>query len=221
MTPSLPHPRAIIRNENHFDYTIIGGGCFGASAALALIGEWPDARIVWFEGTHTHTASQDKSKIIRAAYEDEEYVAFVERTLEMWQADPLYREHYHQTGCIQVVGEGSHANTIKGPNDRMISVTTATFQQTTNFQLTANIELRATVLSPAFLSRFKEYSINRYYESKLRSLCAKILTQNNTIQRLPTHHAPDNSVTSRALDLRVATATSKATATASRIVFRA
>jgi sarcosine oxidase/L-pipecolate oxidase len=113
---------AIVRSEDHFDYAIVGGGCFGASAALALIREWPDAGIVWFEGTHTHTASQDKSKIIRAAYEDEDYVAFVEKALEIWQTDPLYGEHYHQTGWIQVVGEGSHANTIKGPNDRMISV---------------------------------------------------------------------------------------------------
>jgi len=57
----------IVRNEDHFDYAIVGG-CFGASTALALIREWPDARIVWFEGTHTYTASQDKSKIIRADY---------------------------------------------------------------------------------------------------------------------------------------------------------
>jgi sarcosine oxidase/L-pipecolate oxidase len=113
---------AIIRNEDHFDYAIVGGGCFGASTALALIREWPVARIVWFEGTHTSTASQDMSKIIRAAYEDEDYVTFVEKTLQMWQTDPLYREHYHQTGWVQVVGEGSHANTIEGPNDRMISV---------------------------------------------------------------------------------------------------
>jgi sarcosine oxidase/L-pipecolate oxidase len=113
---------AITRIENHFDYAIVGGGCFGASTALALIREWPDARIVWLEGTHTHTASQDMSKIIRAAYEDEDYVAFVEKALQMWQTDPLYREHYHQTGWVQVVGEGSHPNTIEGHNDRMISV---------------------------------------------------------------------------------------------------
>ena len=118
---------AIVRNDDHFDYdhfdyVITGGGCVGASTALAFIREWPDARIVWFEGTHTCTASQDISKIIRAAYEDEDYVAFLEKTLQMWQTDPLHREHYHQTGWVQVVGEGSHANTIKGPNDRMISV---------------------------------------------------------------------------------------------------
>ena len=47
--------------------------------------------------------------------EDEDYVAFVEKALEIWQTDPLYGEHYHQTRWIQVVGEGSHANTIKGP----------------------------------------------------------------------------------------------------------
>ena len=113
---------AIVRNEDHYDYAIVGGGCFGASSALGLIREWPDARIIWFEGTHTHTASQDESKIIRAAYEDDDYVAFLEETLEMWRTDPLYKECYHQTGWVQVVGKGSHANTVKGPNDRMISV---------------------------------------------------------------------------------------------------
>jgi hypothetical protein len=41
------------------------------------------------------------------------------------------------------------------------------------------------------------------------------------ILQLPTHHAQDNSMASRTMDLRVATATSKATATRSRIVLRA
>lgn len=113
---------AITYNQNHFDYAIIGGGCFGASTALALIREWPDARIVWFEGTNTRTASQDMSKIVRPNYEDEDYVAFVKKALQLWRTDPLYAEHYHETGWIQVIGEGSHANTIKGHNDRIISV---------------------------------------------------------------------------------------------------
>jgi glycine/D-amino acid oxidase-like deaminating enzyme len=113
---------AIFRNENHFDYVIVGGGCLGASTTLALIREWPDARIIWFEGTDPHTASKDMSKIIRTPYPDEDYVAFAEKALKMWQTESPYRECYHQTGWVQVVGKGSHANTIKGPNDRMISV---------------------------------------------------------------------------------------------------
>jgi glycine/D-amino acid oxidase-like deaminating enzyme len=108
--------------ENHFDYAIVGGGCFGASTVLALKRAWPDARIIWFEGTHTYTASRDTSKIVRAAYEDDDYVAFAGKSLEMWATLDPYREFYHQTGWVQVVGEGSQANTIKGPNDRMISI---------------------------------------------------------------------------------------------------
>jgi glycine/D-amino acid oxidase-like deaminating enzyme len=68
---------AIVRNEDHYDYAIVGGKCFGASSALGLIREWPDARIIWFEGTHTYTASQDESKIIRAAYGEIEFMDWV------------------------------------------------------------------------------------------------------------------------------------------------
>ena len=108
-------------NENHFDYAIVGGGCLGASTALALKREWPDARIVWFEGTDTHTASKDKSKIIRTPYPDKDYVAFAEKALEMWKTEDLYREFYHTTGWVQVVSEGSYRSTMKAPNDRIIS----------------------------------------------------------------------------------------------------
>jgi hypothetical protein len=91
---------AIIRNKNYFDYAIVEEGCFSALTALALIQKWPDTQIFWFERTYTHTALQDKSNIICAAYKGKGYIAFVERTLEMWQADLFYKEHYHQTRWV-------------------------------------------------------------------------------------------------------------------------
>ena len=109
-------------NENHFGFAVAGGGCFGASTALALAQARPDARIVWFEGTHVYTASRDTSKIIRATYDDEDYVAFAEKALRMWATNKLYSKFYHQTGWVQVVNEGSHANIVKGPKDTMISI---------------------------------------------------------------------------------------------------
>lgn len=108
------------RNETYFDYVIVGGGCLGASSALALIHEWPDAKIIWFEGTDPHTASKDINKIIRTPYPDEDYVAFAGKALKMWQTESPYKNYYHQTGWVYVVAQGSIQ--AKGPNDRMMSV---------------------------------------------------------------------------------------------------
>jgi hypothetical protein len=74
----------IISNKDHFDYAIVGGGCFGPLTAFALIQEWSDARIVWFKSTYIYTASQNKSKIICVAYKNKDYVAFVKKVLEIW-----------------------------------------------------------------------------------------------------------------------------------------
>lgn len=107
--------------HEHFDYAIIGGGCIGASTALALQREYPDARIAWLEGTATHTASKDINKIIRTPYPDEDYVAFATKAMEKWEKEELYRVYYHKVGWIQVISEGSYRSTRKGPNDNMIS----------------------------------------------------------------------------------------------------
>jgi len=105
----------------NFDYAIVGGGCLGASTALALIREWPDARIIWFEGDDAHTASRDINKIIRAPYPDKDYVAFATKAMELWRSVDLYREFFHRVGWIQVVPQDNHSYMIEGPNDRMIS----------------------------------------------------------------------------------------------------
>ncbi|KAG9229501.1 FAD dependent oxidoreductase [Amylocarpus encephaloides] len=86
-------------NENHFDFAIAGGG------------------MLW-----SFNPSRDTSKIIRATYDDEDYVAFAEKALRMWATNKFYSEFYHQTGWVQVVSEGSHANIVKGPKDTMISI---------------------------------------------------------------------------------------------------
>jgi glycine/D-amino acid oxidase-like deaminating enzyme len=54
-------------------YAVVGGGALGASTALALQQQFPNARVILFQGTHLHTASTDINKIIRAAYPVPEY----------------------------------------------------------------------------------------------------------------------------------------------------
>ena len=71
--------------QNQFDYAIVGGGCIGVSIALALQREWPNAKIILFEGSETKTASKDTSKIIRTPYIDEEYVSLAEEAKEKWE----------------------------------------------------------------------------------------------------------------------------------------
>ena len=107
--------------DPHFDYAIVGGGCFGASTALALKREWPDARIIWFEGSATRTASKDINKIIRTTYPDKDYVAFAEQAMRMWEEAVPYRNYFHQTSWVQVIGDNSDRRMMKGPKDRLIS----------------------------------------------------------------------------------------------------
>lgn len=114
---------ASIRNHNdsQFDYAIVGGGCFGASTALALKREWPDARIIWFEGSATYTASKDINKIIRTPYPDKDYVVFAEQAMRMWKEAAPYRNFFHRTSWVQVIRENSYRSKMKGPKDRLIS----------------------------------------------------------------------------------------------------
>lgn len=109
-------------NPKDYDYVIVGGGCFGASTALALIRRWTDSRIIWLEGAHERTASRDLSKIVRAAYEDQDYVDLAESAMDIWRTDPLLKAHYHHTGWVQVFGKESHANAVVGRHDTVISI---------------------------------------------------------------------------------------------------
>jgi sarcosine oxidase / L-pipecolate oxidase len=108
-------------NNGGFDYAIVGGGCIGASIALAFQREWPNARIVWFEGTDKHTASKDVNKIIRTPYPDKDYIALAEKAMKMWKTQAPYCNFYHETSWIQVIKEGSHRSTMKGPEDKALS----------------------------------------------------------------------------------------------------
>jgi glycine/D-amino acid oxidase-like deaminating enzyme len=108
--------------QNQFDYAIVGGGCIGVSIALALQREWPNAKIILFEGSETKTASKDTSKIIRTPYMDEEYVSLAEEAKEKWETKLPYRNFYRKTGWIQVVRGDNYKPFFKYPEERLIKV---------------------------------------------------------------------------------------------------
>jgi len=37
--------------QKQFDFAVIGGGCFGVLTACVLQREWPNAKIILFEGS--------------------------------------------------------------------------------------------------------------------------------------------------------------------------
>ena len=107
--------------NRYFDYVVVGGGCLGASTALALRREWPDAKIIWFEGSATHIASKDINKIIRTPYPDKDYITFAEQAMRIWEEVIPYRNFFHRTLWVQVINENKDRNLFKGPRDRLIS----------------------------------------------------------------------------------------------------
>ena len=109
-------------NDAAFDYIVVGGGCNGASTALALIREWPTARVIWYEGTHTTTASKDINKIIRTAYIDDDYIEFAEEAQKIWRTEDPYRQFYHEPGWLQLIGDNVYRKYIKKQKNQQISV---------------------------------------------------------------------------------------------------
>ena len=107
--------------NRHFDYAIVKRRCFGVSTALVFKREWPDARIIWFEGTATHTAFKNITKIIRTLYPDKNYIAFVEQTMRMWEEAVFYRHFFHRTPWVQVIGVNNDRNIMKKFKNRLIS----------------------------------------------------------------------------------------------------
>ncbi|KAF2174624.1 FAD dependent oxidoreductase [Zopfia rhizophila CBS 207.26] len=109
------------QNEQRLHYAVVGGGIFGASTALALKREFPDARISLFKGTHASTASRDINKVIRMAYPDEDYVKFAGQAMKRWETESPYCEFYYRTSWVQVRGEDGNENIYTGPKDKKIS----------------------------------------------------------------------------------------------------
>ena len=86
-------------------YLILGAGVFGASTALSLIRQYPNAsiRLVDREPFPCQVAaSWDWNKVIRADYTD---ILYMEKALEAkqaWKLDPLFKEFYHESGIFWI-----------------------------------------------------------------------------------------------------------------------
>jgi sarcosine oxidase/L-pipecolate oxidase len=97
-----------LNTQKHFDFAVIGGGCFGVLTARALQREWPNAKIILFEGSKTKTASKAFWRTIRVPYIDEEYVPLAKEAEEKWQTERPFCNFYRRTRWIQAVHRGSY-----------------------------------------------------------------------------------------------------------------
>jgi sarcosine oxidase / L-pipecolate oxidase len=82
---------------------IIGAGTFGASTALALKTAEPEARVILMDRTPfpcPMAAGHDLNKIVRADYTDVMYMKLALEALDIWRNDPLYNQHFRQTGML-------------------------------------------------------------------------------------------------------------------------
>lgn len=91
-----------------FSFLIIGAGVFGASTALALVQSYPSKSIVLIdrEVPCRRGASWDWTKVIRADYTDIFYTRLAVEAKDVWKSNPLYSEHYHETGLVWVDESG-------------------------------------------------------------------------------------------------------------------
>ena len=86
-------------------YLIVGAGVFGASTALHLSREKPEASITLLDRLpfpDPIAASHDINKVVRADYDDLFYVKLGLETLEYWRNDPIWKPYYHQVGMLTI-----------------------------------------------------------------------------------------------------------------------
>ena len=84
-------------------YIIVGAGTFGASTALYLKREHPDAEVVLIDKQpfpNPSAAGHDLNKIVRSEYEDLLYTELASEALDIWMNNPKYKQYFHQTGVI-------------------------------------------------------------------------------------------------------------------------
>lgn len=97
-------------------------GTLGASTALALKREDPNARVCLIRGRARITASRDINKIIRAAYPDDDYVYYARQAMKSWATDRLLSEYFHWTSWVQVRGDDPNTNLHTSEGDERISI---------------------------------------------------------------------------------------------------
>jgi glycine/D-amino acid oxidase-like deaminating enzyme len=84
-------------------YLIVGAGVFGVSAAYHLIQKYPNASVTLvdrdaYDAESRVAASWDWNKVVRADYDDKVYCRLALEAQEIFESDPLWQPHFHQTG---------------------------------------------------------------------------------------------------------------------------
>ncbi|KGQ03341.1 L-pipecolate oxidase [Beauveria bassiana D1-5] len=86
-------------------YIIIGAGVFGVSTALHLIKKYPNASVTLvdrdaFDADSRVAASWDWNKVVRADYDDIVYCQLALEAQDVFNSDPLWKPHFHETGIF-------------------------------------------------------------------------------------------------------------------------
>lgn len=99
---------------------IVGAGVMGVSTALAAKRHHPEYKIYLINDPlpSVQPASEDTGKIVRDAYKNKAYAGLAAEAMALWQADPVYRDYWHQTGWI-VLYPSANGQTITGGGQSM------------------------------------------------------------------------------------------------------
>ncbi|TQS32734.1 hypothetical protein Golomagni_06941 [Golovinomyces magnicellulatus] len=86
-------------------YIIVGAGVFGVSTAYHLIQKYPRASVTLvdrdaYDADTRVAASWDWNKVVRADYDDIVYCQLALEAQDVFNSDPLWKPHFHETGIF-------------------------------------------------------------------------------------------------------------------------
>lgn len=93
-----------------------GGGTFGASTALELArrGYKHVLALDLYPCPSDWSAGNDLNKIVRIEYADPFYNRLAGEAVKAWRDDPLFQDHFHQTGWVVTSSDPAKLSTWKG-----------------------------------------------------------------------------------------------------------
>ncbi|KAK1995002.1 FAD dependent oxidoreductase [Colletotrichum falcatum] len=106
------HPHTVVESGDAKPkaFIIVGGGVFGLSTVLWLLGRHPGCTIILVDPTESSNpkaASHDISKILRDDYPNVFYAPLAIEAMDHWRTDSLFKAFYHEVGVLRA-DPGSH-----------------------------------------------------------------------------------------------------------------